>query len=340
MAEEQKKRPSFFSEFKDKPALLLAYKYKDKENKLKISIFFSLIATIASAEVMIASLVGQKAFPNDPNAWNEFLTKALDQKIPHFTNGAIVGAIGLTVSLLVLIYLANKLWLHYEGRNNFQRRLGRGFTEGELEVPVQIFYKNWGIDPDIYTLTAEIEYDDPYQSTIRIGIPREEYDENGQCERIFEKLANERNLDKPFRIQSYQIKPISVLFNPALVAKWKTNVASYHKTLVAGSKKGLIISILVALASMEIMLASSIGQSAFPSAPNIVNSSLTHPLHSGHAHFTAGTLIGLVGLILSILAFMYFVKKLRNLDPPNVNTENSQIGDQKGATATSLISSN
>jgi hypothetical protein len=340
MAENPKEQSNFSSRLKNYPSLLLEY-------KLKTGIFFSLMATLASTEVMVTSMIGQGGFPCNPNDTNAFLTQALQEKYTHFTKGAVVGGIALALSLLVLIYLANRLRLLYKLKENLGGN--QGFHFGEFSNSLHAFYKEYGIDPELYTLAERVLIEPPIVSqtvegmtwTLKnrkpkvyyIGIPKQEaYSQDkkdAEIKEIFGEECKKKILSvgkmqggKLEEVLDYRIMPISACDN--LKDEWAaTGSVHLHKQLVADLKKSLTINILIALASIEMTIASSLGQQAFPSAPNVVNSSLTHALHSGHAHFTVGTIIGMMGFLLSIVALIYLTKKLWNLPSPNIEVENS-----------------
>src|SRR4029077_6156882 len=77
------------------------------------------------------------------------------EKFTHLTNGAIVGAIGLTLSLLALIYFANRLRLLYIFKGNLGENTGFHFEN--LSTSPHAFYKEYGIDPELYTLAVQVE---------------------------------------------------------------------------------------------------------------------------------------------------------------------------------------
>lgn len=75
------------------------------------------------------------------------------------------------------------------------------------------------------------------------------------------------------------------------------------------AKIGLFISFFALAASFEVLLASSIGKSAFPN-DSAVSDFLTKPLSKGHQHFTNGSIVGMVFFFLSLMILAYFINKL------------------------------
>lgn len=322
MAAEEKNRSGFFSRFEDRPDLLLKY-------KLKTGLFFSFIATLASTEVMVASIIGQQAFPNAPNTINIYLTNSSYPNYPHLTTGVVWGAVGFALSLIAFIYFFNRLkilsisqkkycdtqrmpWQTDGLRNHHNRPVG--YTTKD-------FYKARGIDPDLYTIAAVVAWEDieesfkaeAFNEGFHIGIPLDRYKKNEQCGSVlaeeYERLQKEGVIKKiGSGPQEFRVRKISECYN--LREEWKEK---NKKNFIINTKKNLLFCLLSILVNTEVLISSSVGLAAFPSKINVINNFLTMPLQLKYPHLTAGTVIGMIGILLSLVVLTYSFKKLRDI---------------------------
>lgn len=304
MAEDLKNSSSFFSRYKEDP--------KRTQCQLRTGIFFSFLSSLASIEVMAASLIGQKAFPGNSNVVNEFLTKAYQQDYSHLTDGAIIGIVALGLSLIAFFYFVQKI-KKMSGKIIY-RRAGEKIEDSELNISnddkykLQNYYRTEKINPDEHTLKVVFE-DLPW-----ITIPRECYDRNESLADFFKRKyagktdKDDINIPPAGRSAAYYI----VVKLPEHERRLETELKPKLKPSSA-LKIGIVASGVAIVASIELMVASAIGISAFPQDPNFLNGYLTYPLQQNNIHLTNGTLLGIVGLVLSLIAFIYLTKKFRSL---------------------------
>lgn len=321
MAEDWKGHPSFFSRIKKDSKYRL-------ECQLKTGIFLSFLSSLVSIEVMTASVIGQKAFPGDPNTVNEFLTKAYQQDYSHLTNGAIIGIVGLGLSLIALIYLVRKL--KEVSTAVIYRRAGEIIKEPYLNASfdykyrLQNYYQAQNINPDKHTLMAV------FKGQHFITIPRECYDRNELLVDFFHRKYGGKT-DK----DDINIPPYLDAADNYIVKDLPENEKRVDPKLKPSPilKIGMIVSGVAIVASIELLVASTIGISAFPQDPNSLNSYLIHPLQQNNIHLTNGTLLGIVGLVLSLITFIYLTKKFRSLNESEDIEKTTNIDNPTETTA-------